>query len=698
LYWVGVGSTPLSELASPPAPISPAVATNDLLLRASILTQGRVLRERTEIWRSLVLAGLSTRSLGDRFTVSDLTDSIQKLSRCALTEEVVVATLDRLVSDGALRHVEGLSYSIARPVALPSFSDLTHGAWKDFLKYLDSTKIDFDPYLDSGVQPAFDEVILKLLSKFASTLTAEASPFDLLPIDDFKAVIERILKKSTVGEKRQAPIATALSDFLRTGSPSLKRLVFDCYTGLIRIDIIRREQELPAPDFIDSLRFFLVDTSLIVTLLCKSDPAHPLALAVVRESRRRGLPLYFAAETRAELNGLITGTRRLAGSLTLPGHSGVLGNQFIADFQKSGMDWPEYFARLSMWETTALGDWAIAPAPADIVSEIDESIYSFVSQMLPIMDSLRNDEREQNAPDRMPRHRAGQQFDHDSFCLSMLAHQRILLSKQSGRVAMGPWLVTFDRLVTALNPYFQKELGLELVMQPRVALNYFLVYSKVAFNEADRDEVAEAILRYTARTPEPRLSLTEYLRLLTYRLGLEKSDVEVVRTVFLRHPLTEELEKALARGRADIADEMAYKVITNEPFVETVVRERKTQEKLHQAGKTATAERERFLAERSAREALERVINKPVTISVTVNNQVTVNLKAQIENVAAILDSEGAFSLPDFPAAEDLSTAPAVKGWLVRVKDWIELHPELSGGIKATLPLIGHLIGKLVVV
>ena len=76
-----------------------------------------------------------------------------------------------------------------------------------------------------------------------------------------------------------------------------------------------------------------------------------------------------------------------------------------------------------------------------------------------------------------------------------------MIKKMKIHQIFGPLYVTYDDIVTFVNRSSLKSdnslIGLSI--QPRVLLNYFLGFSKIDFDESDKEFLGIAILRYTVR-------------------------------------------------------------------------------------------------------------------------------------------------------------------------------------------------------
>jgi len=669
----------------------------DLLVRLSTLTKGSLLERRKEIHKSLVYATLSTYQLESEFEVKDLSADIKNITKCELDDEDVISILYQFESDGFVQHTGNLNYKTVKNVELPDFQHITQPVWDEFLPFLRKQYGDYDPFIDKDARGVFDSSLLKLLTRFTISSKSIESQIESLPIDDFKLVIEGSTKKSSLSRNLLKRYTDIVYSFMLLNPPKLSELIFDSYSGLINIDLIMREQEMPLIDFLDNIRFLLADTCFLVALMCKTDPAHPLASAVAKQCAKSNIPLYYTSRTKQEmLSSINTSKREMSGFSTSRCH-GIIRSQFVADFRRQDISWNDYLIILNSWESLVKNQWQIVSTPESYsMDSIDEDIYQYAKNILPILDNVRNVDRARKDPNYIPRYREDPLVEHDALCLGVISHSRKSFEVSDGKRPMGPWFLTFDNLVSALNGvHYMTEGDFCFVIQPRTLLNYLLVYSKIQFEKEDKEAVAEAIIKYTARTPDPKLTVDDYVHLVTYKIGLDEAEIDIMKEIFLESPLLKELEKALELEHGEEADSVTYEIITHESFVETITKERKTREKLKRVAKTLRETKEELIKERAAREALERTSKQNISITTNLVTNIDVNIQNKVDSLISMLEAENAFKDGIVEKPSDISTKEKLKKWLEEVEKTIKTSETISNGIKTLLPFIAHLIGQL---
>jgi adenylate kinase family enzyme len=666
----------------------------DILIRLSVLLKGPLLERRKEIRKSFVLASLSTFKAESEFEIKDLSKSIKNITKCEIENEILIDILNQLESEAIIQHIDGLKYKLNQKIALPDFGDLTKSVWEEFVIYLKEQYKDYDPYIDRGAKEIFDLTLLKFLRRITISSNYLVNQIESLPIDNFKLVIEECISKSFISKNLSKRYSEIVYSFLGLKSPHLSKFIFDNYSKLINLDLLMREQEMPTINFLENIRFLLIDTSFLAALMCRTDPLYPLASAVAKQCSNSNIPLYFAPRTKQEIWRVINGSKHEMDSLYQSKMYGIIKSQFVSDFRRqNNISWHEYISILDLWEKMILNQWRIKPIPADFDETIDEEVFQYVRTTLPILDNFRNEGRARSDPNYQPRHRGDLQFDHDAFCLGLIANNRKLLEEKNGKKPIGPWFLTFDNLLSVLNAaYFRKDSDLGLIIQPRTMLNYLVIYSKIQFKKEDTESVAEAILKFTARIPDPRLSFDEYTRLVTYKIGLDEADIEVIREIFLASPLRAELERAVELEHGKEADNVVYTIITNQPFVETILNERKTNEKFKNMAREYHKIKEELIKKNAALEILERIERPNIIVTTNVITNIDVKIQNQVKTLISLLEAENAFKDGLLLEPQDISNIEKLKKWLDNTKNIIETSKTVSDGIRALLPFVTHLI------
>lgn len=456
------------------------------------------------------------------------------------------------------------------------------------------------------------------------------------------------------------------------------------------MDLISKEKEMPRFSLIDNVGFILADTSFLVSLMCKTEPNYALSIAVSSQSNKRGIPIYYTKETKDEMRRFIRGSsREMRNGLVIKGNPGVIRSQFVRDYVRlnslEGIKWPDYFAELENWEQIIKLEHSVTQIPEDY--EYNEDVYYYVKKMVPIFDQVRVDDQSIYAKGL----REESQIDHDAICLGIVAKKR---EDNAERASLGPWFLTFDNLIFAVGEFYKNtgRQNMGLVIQPRRWLNYLLTFSKTEFKESDRNDVAKAIILFTART-DSKITLKDYSGLIAAKFGLETEDRDIILEIFIKSPLIAELQRALVSDSGGDADRITQNIIENERFIESVLSERevkKDNERLKEKIKDLSS---KFKEAESAKKALERSLSQRISIEVVTTSDI--NIETKINGLISQLDAElpGGLTengIPEPPKV--VSKISKLKEWLTTTREVIDTSKSISEGAKALLPYITLLI------
>lgn len=611
-----------------------------------------------------------------------------------LEEEAIVYHLEKFSQEGYTIHISNLTYKILRKVDIPKFEDLTTNVWLEFVQFLKIRNSEFDPYIDAELRIVFDS----LLMKFAINIVkSQKTVIDSLPMDDFRSIVEQEAHENKIARKHK--FVNIFCEYILSKSPKLLEFISNRYSGIINMGLILTEQEMPLLDLIDKVGFLLVDTSFLVALMCQTDTTHALSVALSNLCKKRHIPLYFHEETKREMDNLIRGSKIEMNGLVVEGNPALIQTQFVRDFKNVGtISWNEYFSELSNWERLVNAFWDISMMPEQY--PVDKSVYDFVKLWLPILDRTRYEERFA-LYGHAKSLRDDQQVQHDASCLGIVAASR----KAMGVGSIGPWFLTFDNLVFGLSEFYTQidKQKFSLAIQPRTWINYLLTYSKIEIKEAEYNSVAEAIILFSARSYESNITLADYTRLITGKLGLRTQDSELILELFLNSPLKAELERELDLGHGGNADRLTQRIITDKQFVDSIIDQRKIKDDFKRvAGKLREVEVQ-YREEKAAREALERCSGHNILIKSEIKTTVDINLQTQLNSLVSQLstimpDGFEKYGLPEPPKGETRTFR--LKEWLIALKDSITASKDITDDAKSTidnvktlLPYIMYLIG-----
>ncbi|MCJ7422961.1 hypothetical protein MUP01_01655, partial [Candidatus Bathyarchaeota archaeon] len=473
----------------------------------------------------------------------------------------------------------------------------------------------------------------------------------------------------------------------------------------INIDLVTREQEMPIIDFSDKIEFLLLDTSFIVPLLCKTDPKYLLSTSLCNQCKKMKIPIYFTNRTKAEILKLIDNSKLETSNLH-QSNRGASNNQFIVDYlkQKEKTSWSQYIIILDAWEKILSENWEIKLMPEQLVPPIDLDCQNKIKNYIKIADEFRFQERFGRDIDYQPRLRNDIVYEHDAYCVSLIHSYKKHAPKKSQE--KWQWFLTYDNLLSFINYSQLKEYDeIGYVIQPKTFLNYLFAYSKIRFNNEDIEKVKIAILKYTVREPTTALSLDDYSKIVSLKIDFGEENFEIIKEIFLRSPLLEELNRVLHSDHSGDADAISYKILSK-PNVSELIKEivyTRAEKQMDKAAKMRLIEdlkeKTRLIEIKDAQiEIFKEVSKTPIMVNQTVitNVEVNMNIQENTKLLISLLDKAGAFdgkNKIERPPA--LLSTENIKKWLTSIKDIIEISKDIANEVKSLVPFITLILSNI---
>ena len=665
---------------------SGTIDTN-LLLRISNLTKGKLYERRKDIRKSIILAVLSNFEIKSEINVSSLKDEIFRKTKLKIDETIIITELSKIEKEKIIIFKSENKIQLIKKIIVPTFSSIISPVWKEFEKHLKETYREYDMYLDEDTKRVFELVLVRLVTQFDIETEKLESQLDLLDIEEFKSIISKDVENSSMTKGLGSKFPEIICSFFKLKTPNFLEFIFNNYTSIINIDLLKVTQEMPTFNFIKYIKFLLLDTNFIISLLCKNRSNHPMSVTVTKQCLKSNIPIYYAARTQDEVHGQISAAKLEMRGL-LPGveHSVVI-SPFVKDFlQLNAGIWGDYASLLALWETTLNTEYNITLLPEKFNLPLDQEVYAYVEEILPILDKTRNKERHKWNPEYIPKTRSVGQLTHDAVCISLLSANRDDKKQSLTIDPIGPWFLSFDSLVLSLDQGLtNKRKKMELVIHPKTLMNYLLAFSKIEYNKDDELEVAEAIISFTRKKSEKNISIKEYSTLITNKMGLEGADSKIVESVLFASPIRESLELALEQDHGGRADEITASIITDSEFVDKVLQSREDKEKI------------RFLSKKLIEEQASRATAEKIAGSITINLSVAldINIKTKLDGLLTILESENAFKDGIIEKPQNLSSVDKLLVWLKKTNKVITTSKEIGEGLKVLVPIITQLITAL---
>ncbi|WP_165074430.1 hypothetical protein [Methanogenium sp. MK-MG] len=528
------------------------------------------IRDRRKVIRKeLVLATLATYSMDDVFDVSGIKNSLLNKTGLSFSENDIVNILDDLILDDTIFHQTGKRYCLKSEIEYVSFDNRFDFVWNEFASnFLKKHYSDFDPYLHKNVRTFLEDLILEILQRFSIDDLPVNNQSDALPMENIEPVIDEKIRSNIFQKFLENPLKRSVIEYLSSdeNNEELHKFIFDCYYSLINIHIIKTEQDIPDLDFCNEIKFFLLDTSFIIPLLCQTDPKHTLSYTIIEFCRDKNVNIFFSEKTKTELNSLIL---NLNNPHKRANQRSSLDNQFIQDFLKQseeGISWEEYFTGISYWKKE-LELRGISEIKSNDKIIVNQNVSKKVTENLRLIDSLEEERKQKLNPQHEYRIRSPFSNEHDGYCVGLVYHCKFV-HYNSERI--GPLFLTYDNRLAKINEILNESDKFGVIIQPRSVLNYILAFSPLKIDEKNQEKVGSALLRYTARLQHSQLTLDEYLKLFSVRTGLESKNIEVLKRVIVETPLIDEINKALRENNEFNADDSIINFVQSNAFQEKI--------------------------------------------------------------------------------------------------------------------------------
>jgi len=528
-----------------------------------------------------------------------------------------------------------------------------------------------------------------------------------MPLADFQKIIAFEIGQFYFPEQFAKKFEHYIIQYLTSSPEKLLEFVLSCYQGLLNLDLIEREKEMPKIQFKNQFKFLLLDSSLIVTLLCETQSNHPLSLCLIEQCKKLNIPTFYSSLTKEEIWRFIQGSKSEMKGLHLK-KGGSIRSQFIHEFLRKSMTWDEFVSYLNSWEEYVKSKWGIVPLSKSFENKIDGPTYDFLMKALPLTDKLRFEERERRSVDYVPRRKSIKQNEHDAYCISLLVELKNEYETKERQSYLGPIFVSFDNILSYINlTNLQKKDDYGYVIPPRILLNYFLAYSTIEFDKKDREHVAIALLQYAAPIQQQNVSLDDYSRLIAEKINFGKENADIIKYIFLKSPLLEKLKEELATGDNGGDAEIIATQILSVDDIDNLVREaaygknerqrdHETIERLAQAVKSMREEMTE-LKEKTPNVIIYNQLQTAANATNQTNTSINIdiNLQNNIDELIAQLDAKGIFKAGIIEKPPKKYTGDQIRSWLGQLKDIIEVKDSLKSDLGIILPYIAWIIQNL---
>lgn len=657
------------------------------LLEVAPLLEGELLEQRQELKKNIVKYTLSQERFPTEFTLSRVTAYSDSNFGIKIETSAAASTLGELQEEQLVKHVHESKYEIVEKPETISFNKLADPVWNEFCKILAQSDNDIDiHYLDRNMENSFKDFLLEFFLDISGSFEAlNEHQIDTLYSKDLEDLIDK--SASSHEFQNESAYKRNLKEYLQNPREQEELLKFTdkTYRGIVNIDLLSREGELdfpPISDIPQKNRMVILDTNVLVNLLCKTDNLHPIASTVCETSLNNGLDLVYLEETKEELNRLLQGAENeMSGIYDGDKKISTADTQFVKDFQRSdeAVSWDEYISKAKEWKDTVR---ELGITELDCNYKPNQKVTENAKELLI--------EADDKISDGFIR-----RVNHDASMLGYAAQYRV-----RSRGNFGPFVLSFHNAFTeTCNKLVQRD-GLQgiigphpLGMQSRSWLNYLMSFSSAGFDEDNRRQVSLAILQGATKFDDS-LSIQEYARLLVPKAGLKKEDEKHLGKYLREHPLSKELEKALERDDGQKAEDLSRQILTDDEYRQTIQEERDFGKRIKKASSRVNEMQSKLELKDNKINQLEEEIDKLKRNggSPTINIQggtavanaeaeasVNVEFKQQYENIAnefAELDDEKVIDimvgLPDRFDEFKLNDPPSESSSIPKKLEWLQ--------------------------
>jgi len=668
----------LGEIKSSEDPRNNEIKT---LLQSISLTKGKLLERRRDIKKSLVILALDQLSENSPFTIDNIIEKIAEIGKCVISKEDIVTILDDCITKGTISHSEEYTYKLNKKIELPGIELLTESVWCEFSARLKTKWPKYDPFLHKKSRTVFDSILVKILTRYALSKPLD-DEIDYIPIEDIKSVIQTEININSIDGEFAKKLFEISLDYFTSDEKELLKCIINCYLWFIDLNLLSYQKKIQSINFCDEINFVLLDTNFIVTLLCKTDVKHPLSRSLIEFCKNSKVPVYYSELTKGEVWNLINTSKN---EMKLNPYRLVKNdNQFIDDYRylntTRGIHYSEYIIVLNKWIEFLEAKYQIKPLPSQFSQGNDNIDFEYTKNTLPMLYDVQSKERARRSVDYRVRKRSEGSYSHDAYCISLISflkkNPQIFLTKKE----LGPWFLSYDSLVSDLNNhYFRKNNDFGYVIQPRILLNYFLAFSKIQYDEKNIETLAKALLRYTVRNPKNQISLDEYSKELSVKIGSDEDNADILKELLVKMPLFHEMENALQFGNVVEADHIFCDFIAHPAlgkiFEEMVNNKKSESEKdlrIKELAKKVREKETELIKEKSAREALERNSGMKINIIIPTIIGLDPAVSSKITELIVKLNEINAFNSESIPKPPQELNASNVRLWVERIKTAIQ--------------------------
>ncbi|RZV12273.1 hypothetical protein BDK88_1171 [Natrinema hispanicum] len=658
------------------------------LLNAVTLMDGRLIERRNEIKRKLTEHLIAHNYVSGQFEIHDVQKAMERETGLEVKEAAIESALQSLEDDEVVKHVSGDTYRATNPPTKKNFATEFEPVWFEYKDLLENSNYDrqIDYKIDNHKNALEDFFLTFFHTALENSGDLDHSDGNTLLNNDFPSVLSDVVERRSFLE--EDIFKEKLEEYVENRSSTLLRFTGTIYTGIVNFDLLSRERYIDFSNAPDANKILFLDTNILIGLLCKTDPIHPLVSSICDRSQELGYDLYFLPPTSEELEYVIEKADKF---LNTPSKTGKeADNQFVVDFTNRGNihRTERYFTEINRWRKTLDENWNITQWNDN--TQINETDYTLIKNWVRKVDELESDGE-----------KSAEQIAHDT---KLIASATAVRSSISDDLLVGPFVVSNNSSLLSINDFGKKETWENgVVIHPQGWLDYLVAFSPAKFTENEKEDVAEAIIS-TASTFDQGIDLDGYLDILASRSELEGENKEFLKDIVYETPIISKLESTIEEGDNELLESEGRELMNQ---VNELLREKVDNDKqLRNVSESYKEEKERRKIEEEKRKELEKVIEDTSGLEITniqksnqeMKVQVTQDMRQNIEKFSNDLESalEGSFDKNNVPEPpDDYSNVDSVISWLEKVEKILSTAEKIPDKAKQLQPYAIGLLASL---
>lgn len=577
---------------------------------------------RYEIHELMIKRILSSKKENEIISTSSIKkEIIQKFNIEDFPAELLSNILSSLVTEKHLKLNEDGTYKITNQFKYQNISTLIDECYKEFTVFADNSMNNFDIFLCRNFKGAFEDSLYEMINIFIEKDEFYNHQIENVNLNEVEASLINIASNNVENPKQ---FVNLFFNFINSHNVKINEFLFLAYRGAITYDILRRGHLLSQKTIeIGKGGLLLLDTNTIISLICKTDRTHKLAESTISLSKKLKFDICYTKKTADEYSRLLNAADYHMKAKRFFKTKNVVDNQLINDFIKQNEgSWSDYYLERSNIELYLKAKYDIQLFEA---SKLDLDQENEIIQYIDIVYNtvLHIHFKEKNKDT----------VDHDIYLLKLA----VLLSENEPEMVFNcPWILSYDSILNSVNDLVIKrfdKLQYGFIIHPQTWLNTLLVFSNVEIDEEKREDIVKAIINYMIFPVKNVLTLEQYAKLITYKLGLSEENEEFIKYLLTMSPLKRNLDIALKNNDVDKVSEITNEILTDSDLIEKAISEgntKKENERLQNQLKN--------LAENNRAEKIKNELLEKVVFSQNINNEIIIeNTDPNISKIYSVL-------------------------------------------------------------